>query len=216
MARLVVDKVFMQFGDAAHNGVVALRDISLTVEDREFCVIVGPSGCGKSTLLRLAAGLSRPTEGRLLLDGTEIQGPSRQRGMVFQSYTLFPWLTVRGNIEFGPRLKGTPVDRTVEDGDVIDEVMGGLQVIATPGHSPGQVAFYQPERKILFTGDTMMNAFSFNGLRLPFAVATPDMDEAKRSIRKVAQLDIEIACFGHGQPLTQDAAAQIRAFASTI
>ena len=108
MARLVVDQVFMQFGDRAQNGVVALRDISLTVEDREFCVIVGPSGCGKSTLLRLAAGLSRPTEGRLLLDGTEIQGPSRQRGMVFQSYTLFPWLTVRGNIEFGPRLKGTP------------------------------------------------------------------------------------------------------------
>ena len=108
MAKLVIDRVFMQFGDRAQNGVVALRDISLTVDDREFCVIVGPSGCGKSTLLRLVAGLSRPTDGRLLLGGTEIQGPSRERGMVFQSYTLFPWLTVRGNIEFGLRLKGTP------------------------------------------------------------------------------------------------------------
>jgi NitT/TauT family transport system ATP-binding protein len=108
VAKLAVDQVFMQFGDKAQDGVVALRDISLSVEDREFCVIVGPSGCGKSTLLRLVAGLTRPTSGRLLLGGSEIQGPSRERGMVFQSYTLFPWLTVRGNIEFGPRLKGVP------------------------------------------------------------------------------------------------------------
>lgn len=110
-------------------------------------------------------------------------------------------------------LKGTPVDRTVRDGDVID-AFDGLQVVATPGHSPGQVAFYQPERKILFTGDTMMHLFG--GLRLPFAIATPDMDEAKRSICKVAALDVEIACFGHGAPLINNANATIRAFADKI
>ncbi len=109
--------------------------------------------------------------------------------------------------------KGITVDRTVNDGDRID-AFGGLQVVATPGHSPGQIAFYQPERKILFTGDTMGNLLG--KLRLPFAFATPDMDEARRSIRKVAALDVEIACFGHGVPLTHDTNAAIRAFAQQI
>ncbi len=109
--------------------------------------------------------------------------------------------------------KGITIDRTVSDGDRID-AFGGLEVIATPGHSPGQIAFYQPERKILFTGDTLMNLWG--KLRPPFAMATPDMDEAKRSIQKVAALDVEIACFGHGAPLTQDTNAALRAFAEQI
>lgn len=108
------------------------------------------------------------------------------------------------------------VDRTISDGDVIAEVMGGLQVIATPGHAPGHICFWQPERKILFAGDVIMNAFGVGGLRLPFAIATPDMAENIRSVRKIAELDAEIVCFGHGEPITQDAAAKIRAFASTI
>jgi NitT/TauT family transport system ATP-binding protein len=83
--------------------IVAIEAISLAVEDREFVCIVGASGCGKSTLLRLVAGLEEPTAGSLLLDGQEIAGAGRDRGMVFQQYTLFPWLTVRGNVEFGLR-----------------------------------------------------------------------------------------------------------------
>lgn len=109
-------------------------------------------------------------------------------------------------------VRGITVDQAVREGDVIP-TLGGLQVVATPGHSPGQIAFWQPERKILITGDTMMHVV---GLRLPFAVATVDMAEAKRSIKKVAQLDAEIACFGHGNPMTSDTAAQIRAFANRI
>ncbi len=105
------------------------------------------------------------------------------------------------------------VDRTVRDGDLI-EALGGLQVIATPGHSPGHICFWQPERKILFVGDVMMHVFG--GLRLPIASATPDMQENIRSIHKLAQLDAKIACFGHGQPITQDAAAQVRAFAQSL
>jgi len=109
MSKLFIEDVSMRFpvrrGDAP---VVALEGISLEVADREFSVIVGPSGCGKSTLLRLIAGLDQPTGGRLVLDGESITGPSRDRGMVFQSYTLFPWLTVRRNIEFGPKLAGRP------------------------------------------------------------------------------------------------------------
>lgn len=89
-------------------GVTALDDISLEVADREFSVIVGPSGCGKSTLLRLVAGLNSPTKGELRLDGQPVKGPSRDRGMVFQSYTLFPWLTVKKNVEFGLSIAGKP------------------------------------------------------------------------------------------------------------
>jgi len=67
---------------------------------------LGPSGCGKSTLLRIVAGLDQPTSGRVILDGQEVAEPGADRGMVFQSYTLFPWLTVRENIAFGPARAG--------------------------------------------------------------------------------------------------------------
>ena len=91
--------------------VTALENISLDVDDKEFSVIVGPSGCGKTSLLRLVAGLIEPTEGSIYLDDTRVSGPSRDRGMVFQSYTLCPWLTVQDNVEFGLRIAGQPADR---------------------------------------------------------------------------------------------------------
>ncbi|WP_216364953.1 ABC transporter ATP-binding protein [Paenibacillus sp. BIHB 4019] len=86
----------------------ALRDIQLTIGSNEFLTILGPSGCGKSTLLRMVAGLDEPSSGMLALDGEEIVGPGAERGMVFQGYTLFPWLTVRENIEYGLKLQGIP------------------------------------------------------------------------------------------------------------
>jgi NitT/TauT family transport system ATP-binding protein len=88
--------------------VQAIDDVSLEIPDAHFACIVGASGCGKSTLLNIMAGLIRPTAGAVLLDGHQIHGPAVDRGMVFQKYTLFPWLRVRENIEFGPRLKSTP------------------------------------------------------------------------------------------------------------
>src|SRR5437588_13036147 len=88
--------------------VVAIDRLSLDVADCQIVSIVGPSGCGKSTLLRLVAGLVRPTSGEIWLDGHQVADPGADRGMVFQSYTLFPWLTVQGNVEFGPRLRGVP------------------------------------------------------------------------------------------------------------
>ncbi|WP_141503733.1 ABC transporter ATP-binding protein [Paenibacillus luteus] len=87
----------------------ALRDIDLTIGENEFLTIVGPSGCGKSTLLRMVAGLDEPSGGSLRVDGEEIIGPGADRGMVFQGYTLFPWLTVRENIEYGMKLKGISI-----------------------------------------------------------------------------------------------------------
>lgn len=86
---------------------VALSDISLTVKDGEFVSLVGPSGCGKSTILRLIAGLIPPTKGELILNGKKIEGPAPNRGMVFQQPTLFPWLTVKQNASFSPKILKT-------------------------------------------------------------------------------------------------------------
>ena len=106
--KLRIDNVALRFTSRRGVPVTALENISLDVEDKEFSVIVGPSGCGKTSLLRLVAGLIEPTEGAISLDDTRISGPGRDRGMVFQSYTLFPWLTVQDNVEFGLRIAGIP------------------------------------------------------------------------------------------------------------
>lgn len=86
--------------------IQALRDLNFSVRRREFLSIVGPSGCGKSTLIRILAGLETASAGSILIDGKPVTGPGPDRGMVFQGYTLFPWLTVLGNVKFGPLAKG--------------------------------------------------------------------------------------------------------------
>jgi ABC-type nitrate/sulfonate/bicarbonate transport system ATPase subunit len=107
MSKLVVEAVSRTFpGVRGGAATRALEPNSLAVADNDFICILGPSGCGKSTLLRIVAGLDFPTTGRVLLDGEPVAGPGPDRGMVFQSYTLFPWLTVRQNICFGLREKG--------------------------------------------------------------------------------------------------------------
>ncbi|MFT5127634.1 MAG: NitT/TauT family transport system ATP-binding protein [Rhodothermales bacterium] len=86
--------------------VEALKDVNFKVHRREFICIIGQSGCGKSTLIRILAGLGYPTSGVVTLDGEPIDGPSPDRGMVFQQYTLFPWLTVKENVMFGMKMRG--------------------------------------------------------------------------------------------------------------
>jgi len=88
--------------------LVAIKDFSLDVKEGEFLCLLGPSGCGKTTILRIIAGLEKPTAGEILLKGEHITGPGSDRGMVFQEFALFPWRTVRKNIEFGLELKGVP------------------------------------------------------------------------------------------------------------
>ena len=102
---LSIDRLGKDF-QAARGPVSALSDVSFAVHKKEFVSVIGPSGCGKSTLIRILAGLEAPTHGRVLLDGTSVLGPGAERGMVFQGYTLFPWLTVQDNVMFGPRLRG--------------------------------------------------------------------------------------------------------------
>ena len=91
--------------------VVALNGVDLSIQDKEFVCVVGPSGCGKSTLLNMIGGLDTPTSGEILVDGKEVDGPSPKRGIVFQQYALFPWLTVEKNVQFGLKLQGMPRER---------------------------------------------------------------------------------------------------------
>jgi NitT/TauT family transport system ATP-binding protein len=91
---------------SAQGETEALRDINFKVHRREFVCVIGPSGCGKSTLVRILAGLETHSAGDVLIDDKPVKGPGRDRGMVFQGYSLFPWLTVKRNVMFGPEMSG--------------------------------------------------------------------------------------------------------------
>jgi NitT/TauT family transport system ATP-binding protein len=107
------------------NGEVrALDDVTVEIPDAHFACIVGASGCGKSTLLNIMAGLIDPTEGRIEVGERPVEGPGADRGMVFQSYTLFPWLRVRENIQFGPSLKRVSSEQQRRIADALLEEMG--------------------------------------------------------------------------------------------
>ena len=101
-------EVSRDFAATDESRFVALDRLSLDIADGEFVTVVGPSGCGKSTALNIAAGLTAPSSGRILVDGQDVRGPGPERGVIFQQYALFPWLTVRQNVEFGLEIAGKP------------------------------------------------------------------------------------------------------------
>lgn len=105
--KLKVSNLQKIFSAANKNGkeLTALKDINLEVKESEFVVMVGPSGCGKSTLINIIGGLEEATEGEVLIEGKPVTAPGADRGMVFQGYSLFPWLTVQKNVEFGLKMK---------------------------------------------------------------------------------------------------------------
>lgn len=117
MSEVLIQGVSRTFTNARGQATQALLPVDFHVRDNDFVTILGPSGCGKSTLLRIVAGLDEPTAGRVLLDGVPVQGPGADRGMVFQSYTLFPWLTVEQNIRFGLRERGVSAAQQKERSD---------------------------------------------------------------------------------------------------
>ncbi len=131
---------------SGHGSTLALQATDLSVAENDFITILGPSGCGKSTLLRIVAGLDTQTAGEVLLDGRRIAGPGADRGMVFQSYTLFPWLTVRDNVCFGLREKGLPRAQQLEIAQgFIDQV--GLR--GFEDHFPKQLSGGMQQRTAL-------------------------------------------------------------------
>lgn len=123
---LEVSRVYKQF-ETRQGPLVALKDINIHVETGEFVCAVGASGSGKSTLLRLVAGLETPTGGAITVDGQAIIGPGADRGMVFQNYTLYPWMTVQENVEFGLKLQGAEKRERREQASRYIDVVGLTQ-----------------------------------------------------------------------------------------
>ena len=139
MSKLRIEGVTRTFPPSRKGAAptLALQPVTLEVADNDFISILGPSGCGKSTLLRIVAGLDRATGGRVLLDGDQVTCPGPDRGMVFQSYTLFPWLTVIDNIAFGLRERGVPeAERT----SIAQEWCGRVGLIGFERHYPKQLS----------------------------------------------------------------------------
>lgn len=132
-SKIAVKDLARIFFSPAGEKIEALKDVNLEVEDAfspsgrdvgEFRVLLGPSGCGKSTLLRMIAGLDKPTGGQVLVNGQPVVGPGKDRGMVFQKYTSFPWLTVRENVEYGMKINGVPSAQRKETSDRLLEQVG--------------------------------------------------------------------------------------------
>lgn len=134
---LELDSIWVKFVPTRQSEVTAVESASLYVRENEFVALVGPSGCGKSTLLRVAAGLEQPSRGEIRVDGRTVDRPGADRGMVFQTYTLFPWMTVRENIRFP--LKKSKLSEAEKDELVTRYIrLIGLEKFET--HYPNQLS----------------------------------------------------------------------------
>ena len=121
---LAIENLSMRFDLPNGGHVQALKDVSLQLQKGELMSVLGPSGCGKTTLLNIVAGFLAPTAGKIVLNDHTVQGPDAERGMVFQQGALFEWMSVRDNVEFGPRMKGTPEAERRESSDHLLEITG--------------------------------------------------------------------------------------------
>jgi len=119
--RIAFERVSVEFPSKS-GPVRVVDDVSYEIRDREFVSVIGPSGCGKTTMMNIVAGFMKPDAGRVLLDGHPISGPGPDRGVIFQEYGVFPWLSVRENIEFGLKLAASRVPR-IEHAEVCERYM---------------------------------------------------------------------------------------------
>ena len=143
---LTVSQLSKTFTANSGPGTVALQATDLSVAENDFITILGPSGCGKSTLLRMVAGLDTPTSGTIVLDGRPIMGPGADRGMVFQSYTLFPWLSVLQNVCFGLREQGLTLSAQHE---VAHQFIKKVGLTGFENHFPKQLSGGMQQRTAL-------------------------------------------------------------------
>ena len=146
MSILSIRGVSRSFEAVGRAPTVALQATDLEVEENDFITILGPSGCGKSTLLRIVAGLDKQSSGEALLDGQRIDGPGAGRGMVFQSYTLFPWLTVIDNVCFGLRERNLPRTEQLEIANAFVQKVG---LRGFENHFPKQLSGGMQQRTAL-------------------------------------------------------------------
>ena len=124
MSELKINNLSMRFDLPNGTSVQALKDINLTIGKGEILSVLGPSGCGKTTLLNIIAGFLAPTEGGAEINGHQVTGPAAERGMVFQKGALFEWMSVRENVDFGPRMKGMPKAERDKIADHLLETVG--------------------------------------------------------------------------------------------
>ena len=146
MSILSVRGVSRSFESAGRAPTVALQATDLDVTENDFITILGPSGCGKSTLLRIVAGLDKQSSGEAILDGKRIAGPGADRGMVFQSYTLFPWLTVLDNVCFGLRERNLPRAQQL---DIAQSFIQKVGLRGFENHYPKQLSGGMQQRTAL-------------------------------------------------------------------
>ncbi len=126
MSGLSIENISMRFDLPNGGSVQALKDVTLHLKEGELMSVLGPSGCGKTTLLNILAGFLAPTDGKIVMNGHEVNGPDAERGMVFQQGALFEWMSVRENVGFGPSMKGMPkLDKAEIVNHLLDVV--GLQ-----------------------------------------------------------------------------------------
>ncbi|MDR2131971.1 MAG: ABC transporter ATP-binding protein [Clostridiales Family XIII bacterium] len=134
-----IERIFLKKNETngAQESFVALKDVNLKVESGEFVTVVGPSGCGKSTLLFLLSGLASPSRGEILINGDKVTGPALNCGIVLQGYALFPWRSVRKNIEFGLELKSVPKKERKE---ISDYYINLVDLTGFENHYPYQLS----------------------------------------------------------------------------
>jgi NitT/TauT family transport system ATP-binding protein len=151
-AEIVIEKVSKVYKAESRTPVFALEETNLTVSQGKFVCILGPSGCGKSTLLSMVAGLVRPSSGSIRVGGARVSGPGPERGLVFQDYGLFPWLTVRGNIAFGLTCRGMPRE---EREAVVDKYVQLTGLVGFENRYPAELSGGMKQRVAI--GRTLAN-----------------------------------------------------------
>jgi NitT/TauT family transport system ATP-binding protein len=129
--KISFQNVTKTFDIAGQTAFQALQGLNLDIGDGEFITVVGPSGCGKSTAMNIAAGLTSPSSGQVLVDNVPVKGPGPERGVIFQQYALFPWLTVRQNVEFGLQIAGHPKAERRKIADHFIDLVGLSQFAAS-------------------------------------------------------------------------------------
>jgi NitT/TauT family transport system ATP-binding protein len=181
MAKLEIRDIEKNFVDKKHGNTLALHSMNLNVLEKEFLAIVGPSGCGKSTLLQLIAGLEHPSNGSILINSIHISAPIPECGIVFQEYALFPWKTVRGNVEFGPKMKGIP---RIELEDIVRKYIRLAGLEGFENHFPNQLSGGMKQRVAI--ARTLANEPDVLLMDEPFAA----VDAQLREILQQEVLDI--------------------------